>query len=104
MHRFTMVVGSTDGNTFRTEGKGRTTRVQQRHTSGPHEVPLPVDRLAIEAGLLLLCYSYQLILRVLQYSGAVRNDPNTNQYQVDRLHSYYSYSSRLLINTSTRRV
>ena len=68
MHTFTMVVGSTDGNTFRTEGKGRTTtitltdgkllpcistRVSQRHTSGLHEVPLPVDRLAVEAGLLL---------------------------------------------------
>ena len=63
-----MVVGSTDGNTFRTEGKGRTmtitladgkllpcmpTRVYPRHTSGPHDVPLPVDRLAVGAGLLL---------------------------------------------------
>ena len=61
-----MVVGSTDGNTIRTEGKGRITitlahgkllpciakRVQQRHTSGPHDVPLLVDRLAVEAGLL----------------------------------------------------
>ena len=27
MHTFTMVVGSTDGNTFRTEGKGRTTTI-----------------------------------------------------------------------------
>ena len=68
MHTFTIVVGSTDGNTFRTEGKERTTtitladgkllpciatRVWQRHTSGPHDVPLPVDRLAVEASLLL---------------------------------------------------
>ena len=68
MHTFTMVVGSTDGNTFRTEGKGRTTtttladgklhqriatREQQKHTSGPHDVPLLVDRLTVEAGLLL---------------------------------------------------
>ena len=63
-----MVVGSTDGNTFRTEGKGRTTtitfadgkllpyiatQIYQRHTSGPHDVPLLVDRLAVDAGLLL---------------------------------------------------
>ena len=27
MHTFTMLVGSTDGNTFRTEGKGRTTTI-----------------------------------------------------------------------------
>ena len=61
------MVDSTDGNIV-TEGKGRTTtiaiaggkllpciatRVKQRHTSGPHDVPLPVDRLAVEAGLLL---------------------------------------------------
>ena len=26
-HTFTIVVGSTDGNTFRTEGKGRTTTI-----------------------------------------------------------------------------
>ena len=68
MHTFTMMVGSTDGITFRTEGKGRTTtitladgklfpriatRVNQRHTSGPHDVPLPDDRVAVETGLLL---------------------------------------------------
>ena len=68
---FTMMVGSTDGNTFRTQGKGRTTtitiadgkllpciatRLYQRHTSGPHDVPLPVDRLAVGAGLLLQLY------------------------------------------------
>ena len=63
-----MVVGSNDGKMFRTEGKGRTTtitlahgkllpciatRIYQRHTNGPHDVLLPVDRLAVEAGLLL---------------------------------------------------
>ena len=68
MHTFTMTAGSTDGKTFRTEGKWRrttitladgkllpciATRVSQRHTSGAHDVPLPVDRLAVEAGLLL---------------------------------------------------
>ena len=51
----------------RTEGKGKTTTITladgklpciatrgyQRHTSGPHDVPLLVDRLAVEAGLLL---------------------------------------------------